>query len=426
VAADKPIDPPRRRPVATALQAFRRRVPAARLLWILLAVLAAYGIDFLSTGIGLVPVLVLPVVAVLVDLGFQRIRFDALRFPDPAIATGLFLALLLPPVVPLAPAIATTIAAISLRHVLRYRGRPWFNPAALGVLVAALFFGVSPAWWGAISEMLVVAGGIALLIGSRGSWSIALAFLGVYAGMASLQRVIVSLGTGAIVSPRVLFLTALDPTVLFFGLFMVVEPRTAPTEPTVRFAYAVGVAAAAALLPLVFPTMALIIALLVVNFGVVVLRFLARHPIGAARAAGSPSRRSTPAPRRADPAAWSLGRRAGTGLALLFFLAIVAAATYSPATHTNAFVAPRAGGGGTAVSVSECQVDNGSISSSVLGSLHKTLGPSVILNYNPSNGVVVFFDPVNQVTVTETDLYEDYGFAEFNGDDYTSAGCVPP
>lgn len=52
------------------------------------------------------------------------------------------------------------------------------------------------------------------------------------------------------------------------------------------------------------------------------------------------------------------------------------------------------------------------------------LGPSVILSYNSGTGAVVFYDPVNHVTVTETDLYEDYGYAEFNGDDYAVSGCA--
>ena len=56
--------------------------------------------------------------------------------------------------------------------------------------------------------------------------------------------------------------------------------------------------------------------------------------------------------------------------------------------------------------------------------LHKLLGPSVILSYDSSTGVVVFYDPVNYVTVTESDLYEDYGFADFNGDDYAVSGCA--
>jgi len=53
------------------------------------------------------------------------------------------------------------------------------------------------------------------------------------------------------------------------------------------------------------------------------------------------------------------------------------------------------------------------------------LGPSVILSDNPNNGVVVFYDPVNHVTITESDLYEDFGYAEFNGDDYAVNGCHP-
>lgn len=77
------------------------------------------------------------------------------------------------------------------------------------------------------------------------------------------------------------------------------------------------------------------------------------------------------------------------------------------------------------MSTSLCQKDNSSISSATLASLHRALGPSDVLSYNARTGVVVFYDPINAVTVTETDLYEDYGYAEFNGDDYTASGCVP-
>jgi hypothetical protein len=65
------------------------------------------------------------------------------------------------------------------------------------------------------------------------------------------------------------------------------------------------------------------------------------------------------------------------------------------------------------------------IPASTAKSLHQRLGPSVLLSYDGSTGVVKFYDPVNHVTVTETDLYEDYGFAEFNGDDYAVSGCSP-
>ena len=47
----------------------------------------------------------------------------------------------------------------------------------------------------------------------------------------------------------------------------------------------------------------------------------------------------------------------------------------------------------------------------------------MLLAADPSTGTVVFYDPVNKATVTETDMYEDFGYAEFNGDDYVAMGC---
>ncbi|MFI5414514.1 MAG: hypothetical protein ACHQ16_02460, partial [Candidatus Lutacidiplasmatales archaeon] len=72
-----------------------------------------------------------------------------------------------------------------------------------------------------------------------------------------------------------------------------------------------------------------------------------------------------------------------------------------------------------------CTSDSTSVPSATLAALHKALGPAVILSYSASTGTTIFYDPVNQVTVTETDLYEDYGFAEFNGDDFAVNGCSP-
>lgn len=72
-----------------------------------------------------------------------------------------------------------------------------------------------------------------------------------------------------------------------------------------------------------------------------------------------------------------------------------------------------------------CAKDNASIPSATLQSLHRALGPSVIISFDARSGLTVFYDPVNSVTVTETDLYEDYGSAEFNGDDLAVSGCSP-
>lgn len=422
--ATTPDGAPRAR-ISGALARARRAVPPVRLLWLLLAALAGYGIWFLGGGLGVASAVALPLTAAIVDLAIQRVRFERLRFPDAALATGLFLALLFPPVVPLVAAISTTILAVTLRHALRAKGRPWFNPAALGIVFGALLFGILPAWWGAISEVLVLALGIAVVVWQRSTWRLPAVFLLAYAALAVLMRIIVSISSGVVLVPKVLLLTAVDPTVLFFGLFMVAEPRTAPSDAPSQVVFAIVVAAAAAMLPLGLPALALPLALLLGNTVALALRWRASLvPSGSADARG---RGRAARPRSAAQARWSLGRRVGVGFTVFLLVGVIALATYSPASSPAAVLTSHGSpGGGTVAAATACQTDNASVPSSTLSSLHKSLGPSVILSYTPSTNLVVFYDPVNAVTVTETDLYEDYGFAEFNGDDYTSVGCVPP
>ncbi len=105
---------------------------------------------------------------------------------------------------------------------------------------------------------------------------------------------------------------------------------------------------------------------------------------------------------------------------------IVALVAANPAVHSAVPLVqtPTSPVGGGRGAQANCQTDNPSIPSATLSELHKLLGPSVVLSYDSSTGVVVFYDPVNHVTVTESDLYEDYGFADFNGDDYAVSGCA--
>lgn len=413
-----------------------RFLKPARLLWIFLAALGAYGVYFLQ-GLGVASLLVVPAVAVVVDLIFQRIRFPKLRFPDAAIATGLFLALVFPPEASLPLASVAAFVAIALRHALRFGGRPWFNPAVGGIFIGAVILGLAPAWWVAVGpygELAMLVLGLMLLARSPRSWRLPVTFVVAY----SLFTIAQHLAVGATLDPRVLILEAIDPATLFFGLFMVTEPKTAPADPFYQAPYAIGVALGAAILPLAFPTVGLLLALLLVNQFHVVARW--RHdrlqaiPKATARKVPASARRSrTPV----QPNRWPVAYRAYTA-SLVVVVLIVAVAGLVP-THTQPLisggatggvpggVAPGsgAGSGSTKTPLASCTQDNPSIASNTLASLHHVLGPSVVLSYNANTGLTVFYDPVNHVTVTETDLYEDYGFADFNGDDYAVSGCVP-
>jgi len=394
-----------------------RYLPPVRATWLALVALAIGSLLDLG-GLGLASLFVLPIVAVATDLVWSKVRFERLRFPDAALVTGLLMALLFPPTVGLAAAGACVLAATSLRHALRFRGHPWFNPAALGVVLGALLFGISPAWWVGVSpagEIAVGVVGVLLVLRSPSNWRIPATFFLVYGVVAGLVHFLF----GGILSGELLLLYTFDSVALFFGFFMVVEPRTAPSDPALQPMYAGTVAVAAVLLPLVMPSLGILVALLFGNLIAIALRRAEPDRTAVASPSRRPGRRPVPAPSR-----WSVPRRIGA--TVLTFLIVGAVALSLPAaTVTAPLVSAPPGVGPTATS-GGCQTDNPSIPSSTLSMLHQRLGPSVILTYNPNTGAVVFYDPVNHVTVSEFDLYEDFGYAEFNGDDYAVQGCVPP
>ena len=403
-----------------------RALPPVRLVWISLAILGAYGSYYLQ-GLGTVSLIELPLVALVVDLGLQGIRFERWRFPDAAIVTGLFLALILPPTAPPVLTGAVAFAAVAIRHALRSHGHPWLNPAALGVTLGAVLLGLAPAWWvgiGPWGETAVVALGLLLIARTPSSWRLPALFLLTYGFLSVLQHLIL----GATTDPRVLLLQAIDPATLFFALFMVSEPRTAPGASHQKVLYAGVIGSLAAFLPIFLPSLGVLVSLLAGNLLAVLLR---AHPSERARSTADRRTRSLardPAPRRrGTPSRWPIAYRVGTGVAVVIVLAaVVGAVPVAPSGApilrvSNPGGVPTSGGGSVAAA---CQTDNPSIPASELSALHKVLGPSVILSYNSGTGVVVFYDPVNQVTVTESDLYEDYGFAEFNGDDYAVSGCA--
>lgn len=410
---DEPVAPP-----PTKREVLRRILPPVRLLWLILLGLGIYGSNYLG-GLGANSLLVAPVIAGIVDLGFQSVRYDRPRFPDAALATGLFIALIFPPTAGLVLVATVAFAAVALRHVLRFRGRPWFNPAATGILLGTLFLGLAPAWWvgiGPYGEVVLVALGLVLLARNPHQWRLPAIFLVTYGLLAAVQHLV----AGTSVNPNVLLLQALDPATLFFALFMVAEPRTAPAAPHEQVLYAGVIGISAAFLPLFLPSLGILVALIGGNTLALLLR---RHA-----AKTSLPRRVTARGKRPSgkpTSRWPASYRVGAGiLSLIVITAVVAA---NPVAHTavpliQTPVNPIGGGGGGG-NQATCQQDNPAIASSTLTQLHKLLGPSVILSYDATNGVVVFYDPVNHVTVTESDLYEDYGFAEFNGDDYAVSGC---
>jgi Na+-translocating ferredoxin:NAD+ oxidoreductase RnfD subunit len=444
VAPSTELRPPR----SPFVERLRKAFPPVRLLLVALIVLGATSAYSLG-GIGVASLLTLPLAAAVTDLLYQRVRFARLRVPEPALATGLFLALLLPPNVDLALAAIVAIAAVGIRHAFRFQGRPVLNPAAAGLLLGAVLFGMAPAWWAAVTpgaEYLLIALGALMVLRHPAGWRIPAVFFAAYAAFTALQHYLL----GGLVAPHLLLLEVLDPAVLFFGLFMVTEPRTAPANPRHQTLYALVIALGAVLFVLPFPTLGVLLALFTGNVVAAFQRDLTgRIGTVAPAAAPPPAPKSRPSARAAvRPTAgalqrWPAGRRVASLAVVGLLLVVAVGLTQSQTSSTpSALISSRVpggsgggggssggsgggtGGGSSGVQAT-CGSDNPNIPSSTAAALHKALGPSVLLSYNSNTGVVVFYDPVNGVTVTETDLYEDYGFAEFNGDDGAVSGCSP-
>ncbi|MBI2579633.1 MAG: RnfABCDGE type electron transport complex subunit D [Candidatus Aenigmarchaeota archaeon] len=168
----------------------------------------AYSYTISPSPEKLLQIIAAPAVAVVLDAVIYKIRQKRLEFPWLGLITGLIIAALLAPQ-NIVFALGIPAIAIVLKHVIKFRGRNVFNPAALGLLIATLT-GAFASWW-AVSALVIPFGIIAVYKTRR--YYNAAAFLVVY--------YILSAARGSAL--------LLDYAALFFALIMIIEPVTTPS-----------------------------------------------------------------------------------------------------------------------------------------------------------------------------------------------------
>ncbi len=313
-AAGRPAAAPPRQPVVprkppSKLQKHYRRflsyIPPARLIWIFLGILI-YEVGGFSSVDSASAVLGILVLAVVADLFAQYTRFVRLRIPDAAIAMGMFLALLVEP-----PYFSLELATIVLltilfRHLVRQNGRPWLNPTALGLTIAFFLWGTAVPWnvggpdpsgYPSTSEIVMIAFGIGLILRQKSSWVMPAAFFATVIPLLIISPVFVG---GKIVLSTFSFLTTvLSPLILFFGFYMVPEPRTSPGGKKRMMIYAIVVAVASVVIPILLyevpaygalGSVAPFLALFVGNLYAVAVRHSGTGPTVARKTTSSASR----------------------------------------------------------------------------------------------------------------------------------------
>ncbi|MNX09846.1 electron transport complex protein RnfD [compost metagenome] len=174
---------------------------------------------------GVIAVGMCVVVDVLLGLMEKRKRL----LPDGAVVTGLIIALILSTTTSWLIVAATAVISILSKHLLVYRKKPIFNPAAFGLLLSILSFGTSQSWWGAFGDLP--------------SWTVLLLLVGGYPVVSRVNKypqVFSYLGTALLLLLVMGLLHVGDASdalrspfinaTLFFGLFMLTDPPTSPAK----------------------------------------------------------------------------------------------------------------------------------------------------------------------------------------------------
>jgi Na+-translocating ferredoxin:NAD+ oxidoreductase RnfD subunit len=198
----------------------------------------------LGEGVALVaPLLAGAVIpAMLVDAPILRRRDNEWIFPDGALLTGLFVALILSPHEPWYVAAVTSVVAVASKHLVRVQRANVFNPAALALVATFYLFDTGQSWWGALPDLAPVA--IVLLV-ALGAFiaqrvnkaPLVLSFLGAYYLLFTITSFV---GDPARVAA--LYRAPDLHAALFFAFFMVTDPPTSPPKRNDQLVYGAIVA----------------------------------------------------------------------------------------------------------------------------------------------------------------------------------------
>ncbi|MCM2535324.1 RnfABCDGE type electron transport complex subunit D [Neobacillus pocheonensis] len=169
------------------------------------------------------------ILAVVGDILFNVLKKRKWTMPDGAVITGLIIALILSSATSTGIIAATAVLAILSKHLLVYKKKPIFNPAAFGLLLSVLFFKTGQSWWGAFGDLpawtilFLLVGGY-IITNRIHKFPQVFAFLGTsFVLLALMGHFNIGDAVDALRPP---FINA----TLFFGFFMLTDPPTSPVK----------------------------------------------------------------------------------------------------------------------------------------------------------------------------------------------------
>ena len=177
--------------------------------------------------------------AALIDAFWLWKKRHTWTFPDGAVLTGLFVAMVLSPHQPWYVAAASSGFAIVSKYLFRSRWANVFNPAALALVASFYVFDAGQNWWGALAELppmgLVVLFATGIFIADRvNKIPMVVVFLGFYYALFTLTAF---WGDPGRVSE--IFRAPDLHAAVFFAFFILTDPPTSPVKYWDQAVYAV-------------------------------------------------------------------------------------------------------------------------------------------------------------------------------------------
>lgn len=184
--------------------------------------------------------------AICFDLLISYLRIRKLFLPHAAVVSGLIIALLANPNMPLWQIVTICAIAMASKNFIRVSGKHIFNPAGFGLFIGGLIFLQNVAWWGTSFQYSSNLNAQTLILNiillsplyisayrMRRHFSIA-AFI--------IVNTILTLFSIGNFSPTILLITLLNPTIVFFSIVMLPEPMTSPSKRNLQILFGVTAA----------------------------------------------------------------------------------------------------------------------------------------------------------------------------------------
>jgi len=210
-------------------------------LWVLGFVAAIFG----RAPRGLLQMAMATAAAALCDLALRRARGLRLAIPDGALVTGAIVGMVLSADSPLWLAPAVAAVSIASKHGIRVRHRHVFNPAAVGLLLAAAA-GASESWWGDLAALDPAYVAVLVALMYVVLWR-ARKFASFFAYVASFLAICFVAGLMQSALGADAFHNPIINSTLFAAGFMVSDPPTSPSRLPEQLAFgavAAGLSAA--------------------------------------------------------------------------------------------------------------------------------------------------------------------------------------